>query len=74
MKVDHDQGDAMKTTVQTIRQRLNAMHAELYDIAECAEDIGWLAVLHPLEAALGRIENATTAAEQYEGGQLEARD
>lgn len=58
------------STVATMAERLTEIRDELYDIAECADDIEWRGVQHKVEAALGNVENALMAAQQYESGRI----
>ena len=55
----------------TIVDRLTEIIDELDDIEQCADDIGWRAVQHKAEEALGRLTNALVAAQQYESGDRE---
>lgn len=46
---------------------------QLETLQEWASDEGYRAIEHKIQEALGRIYNATTAAMQYDTGQLEQR-
>jgi hypothetical protein len=58
--------------IQTIAGRLQVLIDEVYDIIECADDIGWRGVQHKAEEAHGALDSALMAAYQYESGRLEA--
>lgn len=69
---EDDLASAGYEPVRTIAQRLAAVLNELDDLIECAEDIGWHGVQHKVEAAVGDLRSALTAARQYEEGRKAA--